>query len=529
MTERLLAAEKLRGRRHESPDSALILAAKHGDEAGFAAVLAAAGERARSDVTSWHEVLAGALEGGHADLARRIVELGEARGHTLHELLSGIRAPLAGRTTELFRRELFNQISRGHTEIVRWMTKLDPSALSQPHDGRLAIVEAARAGHADLVACCLDRGIAPDAIDENKETALLAAAAGNHATVMRLLLDAGATTGIAPGTTQSALHVAAGHSALAAIKLLLKRKADPNLPDEWLLKPLDHALLASAGDAARLLIEHGARFSPTAPSAPTMIECAIIHDLADPLEDALAAGWPAGSALAGVWPAARVAQLHGATSCLERLAPPPASGIAAIPVIDADELDRPLQVQSSPDPKDPRHPAEFFPAHEVVLRCVVDAAGRVLFPRVVHADDCRLIPAAVRAAWARRFEPPLRAGHPVAVMTELSIRFHASPERVFAEHDGIRNATLRRIPSAHKPTHLRTRDFSDILISVTIDSSGYPVVLAFEDPPPSSPDLRASALLAVTRARFNPARLDGLPVPERQTVRFNYRSITPRR
>lgn len=89
------------------------------------------------------------------------------------------------------------------------------------------------------------------------------------------------------------------------------------------------------------------------------------------------------------------------------------------------QLDAPLKVAMRREARFPLFGTGGPAAGEAVVECVVDQKGRVRLPRVKSASDPVFGYAAVQAASAWWFEPPLAGGKPVTVREEIPFRFAA--------------------------------------------------------------------------------------------------------
>jgi len=190
---------------------------------------------------------------------------------------------------------IFESIKAGDIEAVRAAVKDDPSvAAARDDDGRSAVraalyvhkqeiadvlleakpeldvFDASAAGDVDRLTELLDSD--PDligAFSEDGYTPLHFAAFFDRGKALRLLLDRGADVG---AVARNDMAVQPLHSAVAAnsreiVAALLTAGADPNAKQQGGLTPLMAAEeKEEEGDMVRLLMDHGAEESATAPT-----------------------------------------------------------------------------------------------------------------------------------------------------------------------------------------------------------------------------------------------------------------------
>jgi acyl carrier protein len=146
-------------------------------------------------------------------------------------------------------------------------------------DGMTLLMLAASKGHAELVACLLDRGadMAATCEQENDFDAMIMACAAGHVEVARLLLDHGVDVNkrYAPGSSlgrignQTALSFAANRGRLDVCRLLVSRGADMEVVADSGYTALMWALVNGASqEAAELLLDLGANPDPKATPIP---------------------------------------------------------------------------------------------------------------------------------------------------------------------------------------------------------------------------------------------------------------------
>lgn len=501
---------------------ALNLALKHDHEPLLALLLRRFPNELLADTKERKETLDRIGQEGRPGLARIITDV--AQEHGFEPPASN---PSPDSTDSQFdRRHLpgpgFEAAWRGQTARVAELLSSRPEFATERFEGHHPHIEAARAGHADVLTLLLDAGAPIDAANTLGETAMLAAAANDHADMVTLLAERGANLGLVEGSRDTPLHAAATSGALAIVRHLLALGANPNSRNAFQATPLDLALLGGNGTVARLLLDHGAKFTPEATQAREMVQQAIINDLSAPVAAALAAGWPAQSTFATTWPAARVAQAHGATECLRLLweQGAPAEMEDSFPVAGPGRLDEPLRLTHLVTPRDPRDPRKWFPEHAVEIRCVVDANGRVLFPRVVTTEDPRLTPAALTAASTCRFAPPVRDGKPTSAIGSFVIRFPESSRRAFGEADGATPAREMGFLEVRAPYGELPPKGVKVAVDIFVDPDGVAREISIIDS--AGETFSASALLGLAQGKFRPATYRGVSVRGRLRTFISY-------
>jgi uncharacterized caspase-like protein len=156
---------------------------------------------------------------------------------------------------------LQNAAERGDLQGVR--TLLDQGAGKDKDDAADAFVQAALAGHLQIVELFLKRGVDPNLPSRSFNYAfypLEQAAHGGHIEIVRLLLDHGAHVDSANSPFHfTALGQAASRGHTEIVRLLLDRGADVAIPDAW-GTPILWWAVKDAGNAevVQLLLAHGA-------------------------------------------------------------------------------------------------------------------------------------------------------------------------------------------------------------------------------------------------------------------------------
>jgi TonB family protein len=239
---------------------------------------------------------------------------------------------------------------------------------------------------------------------------------------------------------------------------------------------------------------------------------------------ALAAGWPANSTFGGVWPALRVAEIFRSGHCEKLLRDAGATSEADLPVplASGTQLDAPLRLKAVVMPDDPRGIQEEFSATQVRVEFLVDAEGRVLFPRVIDAHDPRLGPAVFETLRHWRFEPPQRGGQPVATRAVAPLIFPASTDRAFSIADvQDKPKAISRIAPSYPYEAKQAQASGSVVIEFIVTAEG--TVANARIVSSSHRIFEAAALASIRQWRFEPGKINGRPVNTKmqQTIVFN--------
>jgi len=121
-----------------------------------------------------------------------------------------------------------------------------------------ALHEAAKSGDVAAVKAVLDRGVDPDAPDDQDRPPLIAAAIARSTPVVVTLLEGGANPDARDNDGRTALLVAASYGDVAMVRALVDAGADVNTEDGSGWSVLSRAAESGSGEKVRLLLEAGA-------------------------------------------------------------------------------------------------------------------------------------------------------------------------------------------------------------------------------------------------------------------------------
>ena len=437
-----------------------------------------------------------ALNNGHVDILELLY------GHTKFKV--GDDSPTRG--------VLRTQAAEGHTEMVRWLLAKKISSTDGPRGSALAAA-AGKGYHAivaDLLAAKADANWRDS---QSGMSVILTAVSGDFHECVKLLLDAGADPRVANRDGFAALHIAALRDAEKSAEHLLAAGVEVGTLDERKRSPLDLAMAMQSMKVLAVLAEHGARIDVKSPKVGFLMEAALCGDNALLVKRALEDGWNADNVLQGAWPAVLVAEIFGAKACTEVLktagARMDARGPAAI--APAREVETRPSVISAPGPRDPRGRKESFKAQTVVVEGLVDAEGRILFPKIVQSPDRRLGMAILEALGAWRFSPALRGGVPVATKLKIPVRMAASTERIYkmSEVDELPKV-ITQVPPRYPMASRKAGEDARVVIQYVVNVEGKTEQLKVLEQ--SSEGCARAAVDAISKWIYRPATIDGKPV-----------------
>jgi len=168
---------------------------------------------------------------------------------------------------------LLNSARRGNINEVRELLEAGAEVDAASIDNFTPLMNAAAAGHGDVVKLLLEKGAsikprtkgAPFAESPLGSripggwTALMAAVSSGNADIVRLLLDKGANVNSSMEDRRTPLLIALDGRSPAVVRLLLDRGADANVVSDSGYSPLAMADINGKGATARILAARGGR------------------------------------------------------------------------------------------------------------------------------------------------------------------------------------------------------------------------------------------------------------------------------
>ena len=176
------------------------------------------------------------------------------------------------RRADLRQTPLMEAAEAGHEEVVRRLLEYGAAVNAANKHGETALTLAADGGHTAVVSVLLDWGAAVNVLDEFGDTPLLNAAFSQHEDTLRLLLKRGADPDVPNRIGQTAMTTALAFERVSILSILLEGGADPNLRhgDQT---PLMMALHDEV--AVRLLLAHGADLTLRNNNGKTALQIAL--------------------------------------------------------------------------------------------------------------------------------------------------------------------------------------------------------------------------------------------------------------
>ncbi len=156
------------------------------------------------------------------------------------------------------RPNVFQAIHDGDSRKAVEMLHQDPALLQERYLGWALIHEAALAGDAGTVACCLELGTPVDLRATDSSTPLHWAAVSGNMELVGMLVAEGAGVNAADERGWTALHRAAWAGRTNVIEFLVDHGADPDATDERGWTPLHAAAFMGRASVARALLAAGA-------------------------------------------------------------------------------------------------------------------------------------------------------------------------------------------------------------------------------------------------------------------------------
>ncbi|CDW56762.1 Ank 2 domain containing protein [Trichuris trichiura] len=232
-------------------------------------------EMLRPDLESGFSVLSVAASAGYCEL--------------VHVLLNCMRMGPDYRGPKGDCTPLMDAASAGHTDVVRCLVEHGADVNAHSSIGNTPLIYACAAGHEEAVEILLDAGADVDLCNDNGQSPLMEAAAAGHIGIARLLVDHGARVNFASSELKVGLETPLtlacyrGHTDM--VKFLLKVGGENNSAgrEEELHTALMEASMDGHVEVAKLLLEAGAQVNlaaDTFESPLTLAACGGHLDLA---------------------------------------------------------------------------------------------------------------------------------------------------------------------------------------------------------------------------------------------------------
>jgi TonB family protein len=409
---------------------------------------------------------------------------------------------------------LVTQAAMGHTAMVKFLlrkrVRADVSVMSQT-----ALMAGATNGDQELAEALVSAKVKVNAVDDAGRSALLDSVWAGNKAYAQVLLAAGADRKQRTMGGIGCLDFAAARNDPELLKLLWADS--PGWPGaEDLEKGLRMALHASAGSAAKELIQRGATLTLTGNDRDLLVAEAIILDLPTVVRDALTAGWSANTILAGEWSALKLAGAFNARECSKVLRAAGAHEPGGTPFVAVRQLDaRPALLQATTI-SDPRDIDGFYPEERIEVEMIIDSDGKVRFPRVHSATNRGLAVNALTVVQGWTFKPLTHEGKPASTRAILPIRFPSSEQRVTSESKVEQlPVVIKRVPPTY-PMNLRRKGVQGrVTLRFTVGVDGRVHDVGIQET--TDPEFCQPAIESVQQWTFKPGLVDNKPVNTRMT------------
>jgi len=187
--------------------------------------------------------------------------------YELAQVLLAMRANVEDRGMKGDCTPLMEAASAGHTDIVRLLIAHGADVNAQSSSGNTPLMYACAGGHEEVVRVLLEAGANVEDHNENGHTPLMEAASAGHCGVAKILLEFGA--GINTHSNEfkeSALTLACYKGHLEMVRFLLEAGADQEHKTDEMHTALMEASMDGHVEVARLLLDSGAQVNMPADS-----------------------------------------------------------------------------------------------------------------------------------------------------------------------------------------------------------------------------------------------------------------------
>jgi len=187
--------------------------------------------------------------------------------YELAQVLLAMRANVEDRGMKGDCTPLMEAASAGHTDIVRLLIAHGADVNAQSSSGNTPLMYACAGGHEEVVRVLLEAGANVEVHNENGHTPLMEAASAGHCGVAKILLEFGA--GINTHSNEfkeSALTLACYKGHLEMVRFLLEAGADQEHKTDEMHTALMEASMDGHVEVARLLLDSGAQVNMPADS-----------------------------------------------------------------------------------------------------------------------------------------------------------------------------------------------------------------------------------------------------------------------
>ncbi|XP_018026394.1 ankyrin repeat domain-containing protein 17 isoform X3 [Hyalella azteca] len=187
--------------------------------------------------------------------------------YDLAQVLLAMRANVEDRGFKGDCTPLMEAASAGHADIVRLLLSHNAEVNAQSSSGNTPLMYACAAGHTEVVKLLLEHNANVEDHNENGHTPLMEAASAGHVEVAQLLLEEGAGINTSSDEfKESALTLACYKGHMQMVEFLLDAGADQEHKTDEMHTALMEACMDGHVEVAKLLLDHGAQVNMPADS-----------------------------------------------------------------------------------------------------------------------------------------------------------------------------------------------------------------------------------------------------------------------